>query len=101
MPFVLSAIYRPGSSRVTKTVFTKLLTLLKSLLTFKCGIVLARDLNIHLENEADADSSKFVQLINCFNMHQFVANLTHALGGILNVVVASTELAPQDIIVTK
>lgn len=54
-----------------------------------------------MERETDADKLKFEQLIDAFNLRQFVTDPTHVLGGLLDVIIASDKVAPLDARVTE
>lgn len=101
MSFIMVAIYRPGSQRVCEQFFTELSALLESLSTFNCAILIVGDANIHLERPTDLDSQKFDQLISAFKLRQLVQEPTHNHGGLLDVVVASEDRAPDDVTVVE
>lgn len=48
---IVLSVYRPGSQAITSAFFDEFTTLLESLVTFRCPIILLGDLSIHLERK--------------------------------------------------
>lgn len=94
---IIVAIYRPGSQSVRQLFFAELTTLLESMLTYNCGILIVCDLNVHLERPSDVDSQKLELLISSFDLKQFVHDSTHVHGGLLDVVISSGKCEPLDV----
>lgn len=98
---VTVVIYRPGSQSVSKQFFEELATLLESLATYNCGVLITGDLNIHLEDSADIDSQKLEEMISSFDLKQHVHTLTHDHGGLLDAVITTDQCEPHDVTVVK
>ena len=81
----LLLIYRPGSCRPSTLFFEELRTVLEILVLQPGPIILGGDINIHVEKEDD-DSVRFSELIESFNMIQYVVGPTHLHGGTLDLV---------------
>lgn len=90
-PFIIVAIYRPGSQSVRELFFTKLSTLLKSLGTFSNVIWVVVDTNIHLERPTDNHCQKFEELIRTYNVRQYVHEPTYDQVDLLDVVIAADD----------
>ena len=77
--------------RVTPQFYDELSTVLESLVTQSCPVITCDDFNIHVEDTADHNSSRFVELVNSFDLIQHVKQPTHQHGGTLKVKVKSEE----------
>ena len=53
--WLLLTIYRPGSNRPSSTFFDELATVLETLVTHGCPVVIGGDINIHVENLSDVN----------------------------------------------
>lgn len=58
------------------------------------------DMNIHLKRATDSDSRKLAQLLETFNLSQLVREPIHALGGLLDAVIAPDEVVSNDVTVS-
>ena len=85
-------IYRPGSAAVTSTFFDELAELLDRLSVSTNELVLAGDVNIRLEREADPDAAEFHDLIAGYGLTQHVSGATYDAGGTLDVVCTQHDL---------
>ena len=56
---IILSIYRPGSKPLTDEFFSEFTTLLESLATYRCPIIILGDLNIHLERCNDVRTAEF------------------------------------------
>ena len=77
-------IYRPGSSKVTKTFFDELTIYLEAMALYKCQLVVAGDLNIHVEDEEDGNAKQLLDLLQSFDCTQRVVGQTQVHGGTLD-----------------
>lgn len=93
--------YRPGSQRVCVQFFRDQSTLLESLATYNCAILVVGDVNLRLQQPTDPDTQRFGQPIDGSEMRQYVQELTHKRGGLLDVVIASEATAPEDLTVVE
>lgn len=100
-PILLVAIYWLSSQQVSDQFFKEISILLEALATFNCETLVAGDIDIHFEQQADADSWKFTQLFKVHKLHQIVSELTHDYGGLLYVVLTSADETPEDVAVSE
>ena len=77
---VLTTIYRPGFENPSPVFFKDFTSCLEFLVTFLVPVTITGDINIHLERDADPDAIKLRNLLESFDMIQFVSELTHQLG---------------------
>jgi len=90
-PIVLLNIYRPGSVRPSASFFDELSSVLEVLVTFSCSVLVAGDINIHVEDTADVDARRLHELLTSFDITQHVNSPTHRLGGTLDLVMTFTD----------
>lgn len=64
-------------------------------------LLIAEDINIHLERPRDTDSQKFDQLIRAFSLRQLVQESTHDHSGLLDVMIALDDGAPDNVTVVE
>ena len=50
-------------------------------------LVILRDLNVHVDNAADSNAKKFLDLLDLLNFSQHVTSITHKAGHTLNLVI--------------
>lgn len=90
---IVLSVYRPGSKPLSSIFFSEFISLLESLATFRCPILLLGDLNIRLDRTSDARVCEFNDILSSFDMCQCVQQATHTAGGLLDVVIVrQTEL---------
>lgn len=89
--FTVLSIYRPGSHAVTNEFFNDFTVLMEALATFTCPILILGDINIHLERPDDTHTVEMVELLESFDMNQFVTENTHKYGGRLDVIIARRD----------
>ena len=75
-------------------------TLLESLCCMNCNLLLAGDVNIHLDNIQSPESISFTNLLASFDLTQFVSTPTHNKGHILDVVIGNSISSCSNISVT-
>ena len=85
-PIVLLTVYRPGSARPLASFYDELSSVLEVLVTFSCPVLVGGDINIHVEDGADADARRLHELLVSFDMVQHVTGPTHRCGGTLDLV---------------
>ena len=95
--FILLSVYRPGSMRVTPQFFEEFSTVVESLITQSCPIITCGDFNIHVEDSADHNSTRFVELVNSFDLTQHVKQPTHQHGGTLDLILSSSNYPVKDV----
>ena len=99
--FTVLSIYRPGSHAVTNEFFNDFTVLMEALATFTCPIFILGDINIHLERPDDTHTVEMVELLESFDMNQFVTVNTHKYGGRLDVIIARRDEVIKDIEVVE
>lgn len=72
---------------------------MESLATYRSHVLIVGNLNLHLECTTHSNRTKFIKLLDTFNLHQIVQEPTHDRGGLLDVVVASGEYDLQGVVV--
>ena len=82
----LLTIYRPGSVRATSAFYDELTTVLESLVLLSGIVIVGGDINIHVEDAADADAAHLAAVFDAFDLQQHVVGPTHNLGGTLDIV---------------
>lgn len=87
--YIIVAIYQPGLQWVYEQFFSELSVFLESLAMFNCALLIAGDINIHLECPMDSDSQRLEQLMQTFNLQQLLQEPNHEHGGLLDVVITS------------
>jgi len=71
---------------VTSAFFDELTTVLESLVLQSGPVIVGGDINIHVDDAADADAARLAALFDAFDLQQHVAGATHNLGGTLDIV---------------
>ena len=87
---VIILIYRTGP--ITTTFFNELSEVLNTIATFRAPLLVAGDLNIHVERDLDNHSRTLIDLMASYNLTCRVDAPTHDLGGTLDVVFTQTDL---------
>ena len=91
------AIYHPPYSMqhpITNTIFIDGITeCLPQVLTNHNNIIIARDFNLHVNDESDTDASLFIDMMEAMGLQQHVTYPTHKSDNILHLVF--TELITQ------
>jgi len=68
----LLTIYRPGSTRVTSAFYDEMSTVLESLVLQSEPVMVGGDINIHVEDAADADTARLAAVFDAFDMQQHI-----------------------------
>ena len=91
------AIYHPPYSTqhpITNTIFIdEIMEWLPQVLTNHNNIIIARDFNLHVNDESDTDASIFIDTMEAMGLQQHVTYPTHKSDNILDLVF--TELITQ------
>ena len=64
-------------------------SLLESLCSMNCLLLIGGDMNIHLNNDTDQHCHSFLSLLDSFNLHQLVTETTHKRGNLLDVLITN------------
>ena len=91
--WLLLTIYRPGSNHPSSTFFDELATVLETLLTHGCPVVIGGDINIHVENLSDVNAVCLLELLTAMDLNQYVTSPTHQAGGTLDLVITFNEFS--------
>ena len=94
---LLVVIYRPDSQPITPKFFDDLTTLLESPCLLSLPKTIIGDLNVHIERSDDADHGRLLELMTAFGLVQHVESPTHDAGGLLVVIITTSEQAPEDV----
>ena len=83
--------YRPPPSSSNQSIvvlfFNKFPILLESLATASGSLLIAGDCNFHVNDVRDTTATRFLQLIESFNLKQHVCEPTHRIGYILDLLI--------------
>ena len=63
-------------------------------------VIITGNINVHLQHDADPDAIKLRNLLESFDVIQFVSEMTHQCGGTLNIIIAGAANKPQDVTLT-
>ena len=96
-PLTVLAVYRPGSSPPSQTFFDEFATFLEQFVLYNTQIVIAGDLNLHLEDLTSPAANDFRAIAEQFGLTQHVAEPTHRSGGWLDVVITRDDCALTDL----
>ena len=92
---IVTSIYFPqGFSRVDQTELCKLLDHLQSLSGFH---LILGDFNVHVNDKKDPLATKFLELLDRYNLIQHVKISTHREGNTLDLVITNDDLSVTDI----
>ena len=93
---VVLLLYRPGSAAICAAFFEELSSILDQLATMDAPLIVAGDVNIHLERPDEPNSRRFTDLLATYGLQCRVAAPTHDLGGWLDIVATRVDLpAPR------
>src|SRR6218665_2506625 len=96
-PLTILAAYRPGSTSPSSLFFHEFAVLLEQFALYNAQLVIAGDLDLHLEDPSLPASSEFHTIIDQFGLTQHVAEPTHKAGGWLDVVLTRDDCIPTDV----
>ena len=91
---VVLLLYRPGSAAICAAFFEELSTILDQLATLNVPLIVAGDVNIHLERPDEPYSRRFIDLLATYGLQSRVAAPTHDHGGWLDIVATRVDLPP-------
>ena len=94
-PVVLLNIYRPGSVRPSASFFDELSSVLEVLVAFSCPVLIGGDINIHVDDDGDADARHLHELLTSFDITQHIDTATHRCGHTLDVVMTLADCKPD------
>ncbi|ESO08357.1 hypothetical protein HELRODRAFT_169169 [Helobdella robusta] len=85
-------ICRPGSKLVTSLFFGELTSVLEHLFALGDGLIVAGDFKIHIERPGDTHSINLLEIFDSFQLTNVVNELTHNLGGTLDLVASTPDI---------
>ena len=71
--------------------FDKLSTVLETLVTYGCPVIIGGDINIHVEDPSDVNASCLIELLLFMDLQQHVVSPTHQAGGTLDLVITFSD----------
>ena len=86
---------------MTDELYSDFTTLLESLATYRCPVIILGDLNIHLERSNDVRVVELNDLLESFELCQCVNQSTHSKGGTLDVIIVRQCDVMNDVIITE
>ena len=95
---VIILIYRTGA--ISTLFFSELSNLLEHFSTYACPLILAGDLNFHVERSDDPHTRTLLDMLDSHSLVCRVHSPTHDLGGTLDVVFTRSDLPPISVVVS-
>jgi len=90
---VVLLIYRPGSQSICSAFFDEQLSdVLQHLTVLNVPVIVAGDVNIHLERTDDTNSQRFTELLTSFGLQSRVQTATQYHGRWLDIIATSRDL---------
>ena len=86
MSLRIVVIYRPPNSNVNEFI-AQLTSHLESLNTTTSDIIVTGDFNIHIDYKNDSSCTKFIYLLNTFDLKQHVNEFTHVKQHIMDLII--------------
>jgi exonuclease III len=98
-PMTVITIYRPSSIPLSAAFFSELAALFEQFALHNTQLVVAGDLNLHLEDPELPETMDFVHIAEQFGLVQRVSEPTHRQGGWLDVLITRDDCQLTDIAV--
>ena len=98
-PLTVLAVYRPGSEAITGTFFDEFSELLETVSTFNSQLLIAGDINIHVDDSNDIHAKRFNDIIHDYDLVQCVQESTHIHGHTLYLVIVRSDCTVGNILV--
>ena len=95
-PCIFSVIYRPDKKSTIKVFINDFTDFISKLSCFNKPLILMGDFNIHL-NKTSRDVSNFLEILDIFDLKQFISSPTHCHGNILDLVISSETITSIEI----
>jgi len=92
-------IYRPGSQPVTTLFFDELTSALEMLVIYSCQLIIAGDINIHVEDTSDPHTISLMNILLSFDLIQHISVPTHVSEGTLDLVITHQDQMLTDVCV--
>ena len=99
MTLLAIVLYRPGSQSVSVQFFDEFANLLERTVTYASSLIIAGDVNIHLDDAANPATSKFMDILDSYGLAQHVTGATHHAGHCLDFLITRQELCVRSVIV--
>lgn len=93
-------VYRPGSSPADEPFFDDFADILERVATYS-NLLIIGDINIHLDDISDTNTTKFNQLLADHDLSQHVSSPTHRQGHILDVFLTRSEQSVESLSVDQ
>ncbi|KAK3754683.1 hypothetical protein QZH41_015382 [Actinostola sp. cb2023] len=88
-------VYRPPPSKSNNSslplFFEEFPRLLEDLVTASGALLMAGDFNFHIEDDCDSAASRFLNLLEAFNLKQHISEPTHKSGHTLDLIITRSE----------
>ena len=99
LTILIIVLYRPGSEAISDLFFSEFSDLLEHSATYAASLVIAGDVNIHLDDSTDNASIKFQDVLSAHGLVQHVSGATHRSGHCLDVFITRDDLHVRSVIV--
>ncbi|ESO02214.1 hypothetical protein HELRODRAFT_161457 [Helobdella robusta] len=96
LDYILLAIYRPGSEQLTTSFFDELISVLECVTIISSRILLAGDFNIHMEKSNNPNVVNLREIFEMFQLINHIDEPSHILGGTLDLIVTSHNIAVSE-----
>ena len=100
MNSLVLVLYRPGSAIITDKFFESFTDLLERTVSYT-SVIIAGDMNIHLDNLTDHHTIKFNHILAVFGLTHHVQSSTHRCGHILDVLITRSDLTTRSVYVDQ
>jgi len=100
LTLLVIVIYRPGSVTVSELFFDEFSELLDRTATYASSLVIAGDINIHLDISTDHSTVKFNDILDLHGLIQHVTGPTQVAGHCLDVLITRHELSVRSVVVS-
>jgi len=96
-PVIVMNIYRPGSEKPSALFFDELASVLETLVSYSCPIVVGGDFNVRSQDPSDPDARRLDSLLASFDLVQHSRGPTHRCGNTLDLVLTFADRVPDTV----
>ena len=94
-PITIMNIYRRGSEK--PLFFDEPASVLETLVSYSCPVVVGRDFNVHSQDPSDSDTRRLKTLLASFDMMQHSRGPTHHYGNMLDLMLTFADRVPDTV----
>ena len=93
------ALYRPGSEAVSALFFDEFSDLLERSSVYASSLLVAGDVNIHLDVATDPATVRFLDILDSFDLAQHLSGATHRAGHCIDVLITRRETCLHSVMI--